>query len=665
MHGCTCARRLKAQCIPRTAPAAAGMSGGSKRPKPWEAYPPTAAGYADPQRGGWEDSGDDQAEPTPFEAGEEFASLLIRLRLQGTLSAKQTCILAYWATAAGARGPAAEFQAKPGMQSGKYQRVLDRYMKVSEDPEYYVLQVPGSDRGSGERCVHDIETVPPHEALATELAENPAILDQLRAGGPAADWAKNYTEHPVVVASEPGTVLPLALYCDGVPYTNLDGFLGFWIYNLVSWKRHLVAVVRKSQLCDCGCRRWCSLHPVFELLSWSLGALAAGIFPEARHDGRPWMPGVDDVRAGRGGSAAPRGAVVLLKGDWSEFCLTFGFTNWSSNRPCLFCHCGKDGLYVTENFTARTFPHPLKGDLDYETACAAAEVPTTFANELQLRTVAGLLAYDRRKDGSHGRALTRDVPVLGLLKGDRLEPSAALPDVAGFEDLRVFPVQVMFWRQSRQTWALHRNPLLNPALGIGINSFAVDILHTLNLGVYQRMVAKSWWVLLLSDAFGVSAAAAGRRNVEELVANGVPKLRDALKAWYAAFEAAHPGVTVNKLEELTVKTLGDRDGLMIKAKAAQTRPLVRFTADLLAARRAAIPEEHAAIVPAAAALADFADLLRTVPKAVPLQDVQRLMDLLKRYIFLADRGGIPPIPKVHLAMHLIHRTSLEFLFQKS
>ena len=50
---------------------------------------------------GW-DASSSQGEATPAEAGEELPSLLIRLRLQGTLTAKQACVLPHWATAAGA-----------------------------------------------------------------------------------------------------------------------------------------------------------------------------------------------------------------------------------------------------------------------------------------------------------------------------------------------------------------------------------------------------------------------------------------------------------------------------------------------------------------------------------------------------------------------------------
>ena len=45
------------------------------------------------------------ADPTREEAGEELASLLLRLKQMGKLSAKEVCVVAWWASRAGACGP--------------------------------------------------------------------------------------------------------------------------------------------------------------------------------------------------------------------------------------------------------------------------------------------------------------------------------------------------------------------------------------------------------------------------------------------------------------------------------------------------------------------------------------------------------------------------------
>lgn len=634
------------------------MASSSRRPHSWELYSPLAPGYAPAPEHGW-DSDAEGGAPTAQEAGQHLASLLIKLRLAGTISAQQCCTLAHWASLAGAVGPCAEFALKPGNPStGHYQRKLDAYLRVDEDPAFYMLPVPQIDKADSAREVQDLETVPPHEALAAEVAADPGLLERALRAGPS-DWATNFTTHPAVVSAPPGVpVLPVAIYLDGVPFTALDGFLGIWIYNLITYKRHLVAVLRKSRMCDCGCRKWCSLYPVFLFLRWSFAALAAGLWPQQRHDGEPWRAG-DGGRAEKAGQPMVRGAVVLVKGDWSEFCLTMGFPTWSTQRhPCLFCNCTRDTLYALEGFAPFSFPHRLRTAGEYEHACAAAEI-CVILTRADHAALLERLYYDKRPGaaGSHGRALVRDYAPLGLLKGDRLEPSPSLPDVGAFEAVASFPREVVFWRPSCQTSASHRNPLFAPETGVGLHSFGIDILHTLNLGIYQKLVARVWWALILADAWEVGELAGGRRNIDELTSNSAIRLRRDLFAWYGEFEAANPGVRVNRLSDLVVKTLGSREQLSIKTKAAETRPLLHFCAWLLARyghKLSSLADQ--ALGPASLELARFSELIRTCPDVPPPRRVQELHDAIKRYVVLAARAAVPPTPKLHLALHLVNRT---------
>ena len=59
-----------------------------------------------------------------------------------------------------------------------------------------------------------------------------------------------------------------------------------------------------------------------------------------------------------------------------------------------------------------------------------------------------------------------DYAFLGLEKGDRLEPHAALTNIEDFERISEFPVRVSFWRATEEQMAHHRNPLFNPNNGI-------------------------------------------------------------------------------------------------------------------------------------------------------------------------------------------------------
>ena len=56
----------------------------------------------------------------------------------------------------------------------------------------------------------------------------------------ANEWAPNNYAHEVVRSSDAGTVLPVALYIDGVPFAKRDGMIGFYIGNMVSGARQVV-----------------------------------------------------------------------------------------------------------------------------------------------------------------------------------------------------------------------------------------------------------------------------------------------------------------------------------------------------------------------------------------------------------------------------------------
>ena len=118
------------------------------------------------------------------------------------------------------------------------------------------------------------------------------------------------------------------------------------------------------------------------------------------------------------------------------------------------------------------------------------------------QVVAGLLFWDKRKQGFRGRALAQPVPELGLQMGDRLCPNPLLQDVGKFEAL-VPPCDVLFWRFGNATMTHHRNPIFCAATGVTIATLALDSLHTLHLGVYKDYCMAAIWALLLADIYGM------------------------------------------------------------------------------------------------------------------------------------------------------------------
>lgn len=195
--------------------------------------------------------------------------------------------------------------------------------------------------------------------------------------------------------------------------------------------------------------------PVFAFLHWSFAALAAGSFPEGRHDGLEWDK-LDSQRAlAAGNLMALVGALILIKGDWAEYARTFGFPTWSSvDHTCLFCFATRGSMLrkdLLEASSPRGLPWREKNLESYQEACARCEIRVAIPDASRHRNIRNVLFYDKRKDGSSGRALRDAIPDLGLEPGDRLEPSSSMPNVADFYNIYEFPCEAVFWRPSLET----------------------------------------------------------------------------------------------------------------------------------------------------------------------------------------------------------------------
>eukprot|EP00959_Pyramimonas_sp_CCMP1952_P454656 9470244-Pyramimonas_sp.AAC.1 len=124
----------------------------------------------------------------------------------------------------------------------------------------------------------------------------------------------------------------------------MDTFIGFFVYSLVTMRRHLVGLIRKSRMCACGCKGWCSLCPIFMFLTWSFRAGMEAIRPTRRWDDQPFS--VDDPHQEKPNALPCVIALAQIKGDWAEYCSSLGFPTWQSKHsPCIFCNCKKSQLF--------------------------------------------------------------------------------------------------------------------------------------------------------------------------------------------------------------------------------------------------------------------------------------------------------------------------------
>jgi len=569
----------------------------------WEVPPEDAGGNAEADeefRQRWESDSESDGEPSPEEAGDCLADLLIELKHKAVLSAKQCCTIAYWCDKAGARGPVQQLAFRLDAPTGHYQRHLDAVLQTREEDErLYTLHAPGYDKKYASRQLLQFQVAPAHESLAEEIVHDVSIVDALLERLREGTMPAQYSNHPVVRTAPAGTrVIPYTLYMDAAPYSKVDSVLGIFVYFEVSpnARRHLVASISKRKLCKCGCRGWCTLVNFLWCIRWMIEAGAEGIFPPCRHDQSPFGVGDETRDANAGAEMAARFCLLWLKGDWSEYCGTLGFPQWSSvNHPCIWCTCTRENMFSMDPFAPGVFPHILKDMDSYERDCSACEIKVRVQEARQHARLKAALFYDKRTAGNKGRCLSMAFPELGLRVGDRLEPSANLRDVAEYDSLPL-PSEVVFWRCSSEASTKHRNPMFSRSLGVTLSSMVVDMLHALHLGVLQKYVAFVWWSLIWRNAWSVTAT-----NEEELIVLSVHRLRADLYAWYPSYTFGEGGPNATKLSDLSLKTLGPKGAYMLKTKGAMTRPLVPFCIYLLR-RYNGILANHAAALKTGEAL---------------------------------------------------------------
>ena len=297
-----------------------------------------------------------------------------------------------------ATGPVTDFSFRSDAPSGHYQRHLTAVLILDVPLERaYTMQVPARQMDTIERTAFEIPVMPFHGTLAEELQTNPGLSFQLPESLENDEWTAQYHEHPIVCGATTGEqVWPLALYVDGVPFQKQDGLIAFYGYNLVSIQRHLLLVWRRSDMCSCGCLGWCSLHVIMRCLAWSFEALAAGQRPRVRHDGTPFIES-EAFMAAQGATPLPKGCLVYLKCDWSEFVHPCGLPSWNSNfDPCPCSSASADELGEVGATSVVCGPYPDTTFDDYDRACADCEFKVVVNTRVDLPRLAGSLPHRRR-----------------------------------------------------------------------------------------------------------------------------------------------------------------------------------------------------------------------------------------------------------------------------
>ena len=152
---------------------------------------------------------------------------------------------------------------------------------------------------------------------------------------------------------------------------------------MVTGFRHLATAVRKSDMCKCGCKGWCTLAGIYFFLRFQFEHLATGTYPSSRHDGSKWLDSDCWRELLAGSPLGFIGVCLFIKGDWMELSVSLGMPTWQDKiAPCLCCKCPKhEELYNFKNLLPDDCGWPEATHEDYEEACTDCETHLELRNE--------------------------------------------------------------------------------------------------------------------------------------------------------------------------------------------------------------------------------------------------------------------------------------------
>ena len=292
------------------------------------------------------------------------------------------------------------------------------------------------------------------------------------------------------------------------------------------------------------------------------------------------------------------------------------------------------------------------------------DAPINNLNDLNA-IIRSPLEFDRTDDGYMGRKLGADVLLSDgtqLRNNDRLHPSDVVFDVGDLERLRSTqpwePIVIKFWRlngQPKEARLLHHSPLMRIE-GVGISSWALDLLRTWHLAPLLKVSAKILWFIIRSDCLAV--------NLPWLLAEDTMQLQmNALRAkyfiWVKQQQRNDPlyKQTAASAWNLTLSMLGPEYDPAMHLKANESLHFINFAV--------AIMEEYAVELMAhnrdmyrilfacAKSAQDVNRIIRESPRVMTLEQQQSLMNAYLRHMRLWIRCDGHIVPKHHYMIHLI------------
>ena len=152
-----------------------------------------------------------------------------------------------------------------------------------------------------------------------------------------------YSQHEVAVEAEEAgwhwsRVRPLGIYADKVRYNQKQHFEGYYINDILSGTKWLVAIFKTHEMCDCSCRGYCTQYVMLRILLWAFEWMQEGLWPLRKFDGTDFTPSDGLFFTRRGWTLPFKGYLAEIRADWPAMNALFGFRSWRhSLHPCPLC----------------------------------------------------------------------------------------------------------------------------------------------------------------------------------------------------------------------------------------------------------------------------------------------------------------------------------------
>jgi len=484
----------------------------------------------------------------------------------------------------------------------------------------------------------------PHEVLAKLWQQNPA--DFLH--------HQHSAQHLPPLLRETGAAQKLffEVYTDGVGLTKRDSFTVWYVGNVFSPHREVVAYVRKCDHCPCGCKGQHTLQAIEQVLALSCAAAATGMWPLDRLDDTPFTHPTDSLRAEQCGTPLfPHEGVNYtawhagLLGDLKAHVEGLGLPHYAAKKhPCFICHCRRRDLY---SLRARDRGRWRPRTPEEYTDALQSQVFTVSVLPEDHAALTGVLAFSATR---RGQAVNRgNAPIcqrLGLETGDLLLPGGDLkehPAVAlDVTKLRQDgPSRLRFFRASAGILSMLPAWAIVPGFELP-SAVRLDVMHVKDLGVTARWIAHVVQRMLDAKAWpqptGTTVAAKLYRFYRD--GNGVAK-----RNGKRLLSRLPKGTGVPLL------TGKGRDRIC-KAKAAENRDLVGFLVSELQSTTATVKDCAALLGMGEDLLETYRILKEKAQRHFPREPAQAYLDAELRFLKTWRRLKLPRTIKHHMAVHL-------------